>query len=107
MLQGKSVAEGHIQQGNKALNEVRIHPTQKPVALYDWLFQRYASPGMRVLDTHLGSGSSRIAEYKAGLHFTGFEIDRTYFDAAEKRFSKLADQISLFYGEGADTYENR
>lgn len=107
MLQGKSVAEGHIQQGNKALNEVRIHPTQKPVALYDWLFQRYASPGMRVLDTHLGSGSSRIAAYKAGLDFTGFEIDRTYFDAAEKRFSKFADQISLFYGEGADTYENR
>ena len=107
MLQGKSVAEGHIQQGNKALNEVRIHPTQKPVALYDWLFQRYASPGMRVLDTHLGSGSSRIAAYKAGLDFTGFEIDRTYFDAAEKRFSKFADQISLFYGKGADTYENR
>ena len=102
-----SVAEGHIQQGNKALNEVRIHPTQKPVALYDWLFERYASPGMRVLDTHLGSGSSRIAAYKAGLDFTGFEIDRTYFDAAEKRFSKFADQISLFYGEGADTYENR
>ena len=49
MLQGKSVAEGHIQQGNKALNEVRIHPTQKPVALYDWLCQLNASPGMRVL----------------------------------------------------------
>lgn len=51
MLQGKSVAEGHIMQGNKKLNEQRIHPTQKPVALYDWIFQNYAAPGCRVLDT--------------------------------------------------------
>lgn len=98
MMQGKSIAEGHIQQGNKALNEVRIHPTQKPVALYDWLFQNYTAPGCRVLDAHLGSGSSRIAAYKAGIDLTGFEIDRTYFDAAEKRFRAFAEQISLFYG---------
>lgn len=74
----------------------RIHPTQKPVALYDWLFQRYASPGMRVLDTHLGSGSSRIAAYKAGLDFVGVEIDPTYYKAAEDRFADYTAQTSLW-----------
>lgn len=58
MLQGKSVTEGHIMQGNKSLNEIRIHPTQKPVALYEWIYSRYAKPGYKILDTHLGSGSS-------------------------------------------------
>lgn len=62
-------------QGNKSLNEKRIHPTQKPVALYDWIFKNYAEPGQKILDTHLGSGSSRIAAYEAGLGFIGFEID--------------------------------
>ena len=96
MMQGKSIAEGHIQQGDKRKNEKRIHPTQKPVALYDWLFQRYASPGMRVLDTHLGSGSSRIAAYKAGLDFVGVEIDPTYYKAAEDRFADYTAQTSLW-----------
>ena len=96
MMQGKSIAEGHIQQGDKRKNEKRIHPTQKPVALYDWLFQRYASPGMRVLDTHLGSGSSRIAAYKAGLDFVGAEIDPTYYKAAEDRFAYYTAQTSLW-----------
>lgn len=61
MMQGKSISEGTIQQGNKALNEKRIHPTQKPVALYEWLLMKYAKEGWRILDTHLGSGSSRIS----------------------------------------------
>lgn len=63
MMQGKSITEGDTMQGNKSLNEKRIHPTQKPVALYDWIFKNYAEPGQKILDTHLGSGSSRIAAY--------------------------------------------
>ena len=58
----------------------RIHPTQKPVALYAWIYSRYAKPGYKILDTHLGSGSSRIAAHDAGLDFVGFEIDKEYFD---------------------------
>jgi len=61
MCQGKSINEGYIQQGNKRLNEKRIHPTQKPVALYKWLLSNYANAGDTILDTHLGSGSICIA----------------------------------------------
>lgn len=96
MLQGKSVSEGHIMQGNKALNEKRIHPTQKPVALYTWIYLHYAKEGDKILDTHLGSGSSRIAAYDAGLDFIGFEIDEDYFDAEERRFEQYTSQYSLF-----------
>lgn len=74
----------------------RIHPTQKPVALYTWIYQRFAKPGDTILDTHLGSGSSRIAAYDAGLDFTGFEIDREYFDLQEERFVAHTAQCSLF-----------
>ena len=74
----------------------KIHPTQKPVALYDWIFNRYATPGMKILDTHLGSGSSRIAAYKAKLDFTGYEIDAEYFEAQEKRFQIFVAQGTLF-----------
>ena len=84
-------------QGNKKLNEARIHPTQKPVALYDWIFQNYSAPGCRVLDTHLGSGSSRIAAYEAGVDFIGFEIDPTYYAAEEQRFLDYTRQTSLFH----------
>ena len=97
MMQGKSLSEGGVMQGDKRKNEKRIHPTQKPVALYDWIFQKYASPGCKALDTHLGSGSSRIAAYKAGLDFTGFEIDLDVFMAEEQRFAEFAKQQSLFY----------
>ena len=97
MMQGKSIAEGHIMQGNKALNERRIHVTQKPVALYEWIFLHYAHPGDKVLDTHLGSGSSRIAAYNAGLDFVGREIDKTIFTAQEKRFEEHTMQTSLFH----------
>lgn len=96
MMQGKSIAEGHLQQGDKSKNEARIHPTQKPVALYTWIFNRYAKPGYKILDTHLGSGSSRIAAYEAGLDFVGFEIDKDYFDAQERRFEDYKSQLSLF-----------
>lgn len=86
MMQGKSIAEGAIMQGNKALNENRIHPTQKPVALYTWLLSRYAKPGDKILDTHLGSGSIRIAALDLGIDFVGCEIDPHYYAAQEARF---------------------
>lgn len=76
--------------------DMRIHPTQKPIALYQWIFKNYAKPGFKILDTHLGSGSSRIAAYDAGLDFVGFEIDKDYFNKQEERFKKHISQISLF-----------
>lgn len=87
-------------QGNMKNKETRIHPTQKPVALYAWIFQHYAKPGDRILDTHLGSGSSRIAAWDAGLDFIGYEIDREYFDAQEKRFQQHTAQLTMFGGGG-------
>ena len=73
----------------------RFHPTQKPVKLYDWIFKNYAKEGDKILDTHLGSGSSRIAAYKAGLDFTAYELDEEYFDKSEDRFKKYVSQIRL------------
>jgi site-specific DNA-methyltransferase (adenine-specific) len=73
--------------------EIRLHPTQKPVALYDWIFKNYASPNDKILDTHLGSGSSRIAAHKAKLDFVGCELDKEYFDAQEKRFKDFSSQL--------------
>lgn len=63
-----------------------IHPTQKPVALYKWLLEKYAQPQFKILDTHLGSGSIAIAAHKYGCHLTGFEIDTEYYEAAVHRF---------------------
>lgn len=74
----------------------RIHPTQKPTELYTWIYQNYAKPGDKILDTHLGSGSSRIAAYDAGLDFTGCEIDPVYFQKQEERFAAYTSQLSLF-----------
>lgn len=74
----------------------RIHPTQKPIYLYDWIFDRYCKEGDKILDTHLGSGSSRIAADRAGLDFTGFEIDKEYFDSGNKRFNDYKAQLTLF-----------
>lgn len=78
--------------------EVRIHTTQNPVALYTWLLQKYAKPGDKILDTHLGSGSSRIAAYDLGFDFVGCEIDPDYFKAQEERFEKHTAQGNLFIG---------
>ena len=77
----------------------RFHPTQKPVELYAWIYKNYAKEGDKILDTHLGSGSSRIAAYDAGLDFWGYEIDKVYFELQEERFAKHAAQISLFIDE--------
>jgi len=75
--------------------ENRIHPTQKPVALYRWLLKNYAKPNDKILDTHLGSGSSRIACDMEGYDFTGFELDKDYFDASIKRFNNYKQQLIL------------
>ena len=77
-------------------NVARIHPTQKPVALYAWIYSRYAKHGDKILDTHLGSGSSRIAAWDAGLDFVGCEIDPDYFKAQEERFATHTAQGNLF-----------
>lgn len=99
--QGISLETPHIQQGNKRLNEKRIHPTQKPVALYKWLLTNYAKPGDTILDTHLGSGSSRIAAYDLGFDFVGYELDKDYFEAQERRFADHIAQPKLFVPEQA------
>lgn len=77
----------------------RIHATQKPIKLYKWLLVNYARPGNTILDTHLGSGSSRIAAYDLGLEFTGYELDKDYFDAQERRFADHIAQPKLFAPE--------
>lgn len=73
-------------QENMSKKEIRIHPTQKPVALYTYLLKTFAKEGDKILDTHLGSGSSRIAAYKLGFDFCGCEIDKEYFASANERF---------------------
>lgn len=73
----------------------KIHPTQKPVALYKWLLSRYAKPGDKILDTHLGSGSSRIAAYDLGFDFYACELDTDYFQAQEARFADYLKQPKL------------
>jgi len=77
----------------------KIHPTQKPIALYKWLLQNYAKPGDTIFDSHLGSGSSRIACHDLGFDFVGCELDKDYFEAQEKRFVDHIKQPKLFEPE--------
>ena len=83
-------------QGDMKNKENRIHPTQKPVRLYDWILKNYAKEHQIILDTHLGSGSSRIAANKAGVFFIGCEIDKEYFDKQNKRYEDFISQTRLF-----------
>lgn len=83
-------------QENMKNKEHRIHPTQKPVALYEWILSTYAKPEMKILDTHLGSGSSAIAAHYFGCDFVGIELDEDYFKAAKERIEQQTSQISLF-----------
>jgi site-specific DNA-methyltransferase (adenine-specific) len=76
--------------------DMTIHPTQKPVKLYQWLLANYAKPGQRILDTHLGSGSSAIAAHYFGVDFVGIELDADYYKAACERFKNATAQVSLF-----------
>lgn len=85
---------GMLQQDMKN-KEVRIHPTQKPIKLYGWIYDTYAEKGQTILDTHLGSGSSAIAAHYAGLNFVGCEIDLEYYDKAVKRFDELTKQTII------------
>ena len=80
----------HVTQGK------RIHPTQKPIDLYAWLLDRYAKPGQRILDTHLGSGSHAIAAHYFGAHLTACEIDPDYYAAAMARIKRETAQMTLF-----------
>lgn len=74
----------------------KIHPTQKPVALYTWLLNKYAKPGDKILDTHVGSASSLIACHNLRFDYVGFELDPDYFKAASERLEQVKSQISIF-----------
>ncbi len=76
--------------------ETRLHPTQKPIKLYNWLLKNYAKEGDRIIDTHLGSGSSAIAALRRGFDFVGIELDPDYFKAAQKRFNEQSAQMPIF-----------
>lgn len=76
--------------------EPRIHPTQKPVKLYQWILDRFAEPGMKILDTHVGSGSSLIACARMGFDAWGFEIDEQYYKLASERIARETAQGTLF-----------
>lgn len=73
----------------------RMHPTQKPVALYKWLLNNYAKPGDKILDTHVGSASSLIACHNLGFQYVGFEIDKEYYEESLKRLEAHKSQVSL------------
>lgn len=93
MMQGKSVTEGHVMQGNKKLNEKRIHPTQKPVNLYRWIIWKYDVPKeWKILDTHTGS---LIAFHEAGLNFVAFEKDKYMYDLSAERYRTETAQMNL------------
>jgi len=83
-------------QGNMKNKEDRIHPTQKPVALYIWLLEKYAQKGDKILDTHLGSGSIALACHDLGFSLDGYEIDKEYFEAAKNRLEIHQQQLKLF-----------
>ncbi len=95
MIQG-STADGKIQEGNKKLNEKRIHPCQKPLQLCRWQLIEYAIKGFKILDTGFGSGTMILACHDYGYDLTACEIDKDYFDAAVKRFEQHKAQLKLF-----------
>ena len=100
MFQGKHISKeyqkANKQQGNKLLNEKRIHPTQKPIKLYEWLLMNYAKEGDKILDTHLGSGSIAIACHNLGFELTACELDLEYYEASIKRIKNHISQQRLF-----------
>jgi len=76
--------------------EVRIHPTQKPVKLYEWLLMNYAKEGDKILDTHLGSGSIAIACHNLKFDLTACELDKDYYEASLKRLQNHQSQLTMF-----------
>ena len=88
--------------GSAAIHETgqnKIHPTQKPIALYKWLLKNYAKPNDKIFDSHVGSGSIRIACHDMGFDFEGCEIDKDYWEAQEERYNTHISQQDLFSGE--------
>ena len=100
MFQGiepsQNIMKAIIQEGNKKNNEIRIHPTQKPVKLYKWILDKYAKKGDKILDTHLGSMSIAIACADYGYELTGCELDKEYFDKGVQRVKNHVSQLKLF-----------
>jgi site-specific DNA-methyltransferase (adenine-specific) len=92
--QTKIFTRHHIEDHNAGIK--RIHPTQKPVKLYEWLLDNYAKEGDKILDTHLGSGSIALACHNRGYSLTAFEIDKEYFEAAKKRLEIHQAQLTMF-----------
>lgn len=92
----KPAAKYALSNTGGANNETKIHPTQKPIKLYKWLLSKYATKGDKILDTHLGSGSSRIAAFDLGFDFTGCELNEMYFLDQEKRYKQHSSQLSIF-----------
>lgn len=86
---------GFLQGYGTANKEVRIHPTQKPVKLYEWLLMNYAKDGDKILDTHLGSGSIAIACHNLGYDLEGYELEKEYYDNALKRIKEHQSQLRL------------
>jgi len=86
---------GFLQQNMKQ-KQYRIHPTEKPIALYEWLLMNYAKENDKILDTHLGSGSIAIACHNLGFELTGCELDKDYYEAAMKRINEHKQQIRMF-----------
>lgn len=83
-----------------ANKEKKIHPTQKPIALYEWILSRYAKDGDIILDTHVGSASSLIAFHNTNHKFVGFELDKYYYKLSKERFDKETAQMSFYDYEG-------
>lgn len=97
MMQVKGIMNPMVQQGNKKLNEKRIHPCHKPIMLYDKLYKEFGFKGMKIIDTHLGGGSNRISADKFGVsEFIGIEINKMHFDDQEKRYANYKSQLELF-----------
>lgn len=90
-LRSVKINRCHIAEGGGS-----IHPTQKPIKLYDWLLENYASAGDKIIDTHVGSGSSRISAFRLGFDFTGAEIDADYYAKQEQRFRIQTRQQTIF-----------
>ena len=76
--------------------QYRIHATQKPILLYEWILQRFANKGDKILDTHVGSASSLIACHNLGFDYVGFELDKEYYKLASKRLETVKSQMSIF-----------
>lgn len=102
-IQAKIYRQSAQSNSNKATNKIdakkneRIHQNQKPIPLYDWIYKNYLPYGGKVLDSHLGSGSNRIAADKAGnIEFTAFELDEDHFNDQEKRWKNYKSQLTIF-----------